>query len=124
MTSPEKFPDIEIYLKRVESGDILKWLEQVFGNLEVTRTEPSIRCKINGMFCTITEQVAKGGFSSIWFESNQTPWHTDKDCARVAYEHFKTDTRCSTGGWEGDEEDNGGWFRISDKGEQVVNWHQ
>ena len=122
MNSPEKFPDIEIYLKRVSTEDILPWLEQVFGSIEVTRTEPSTRCKLAGMFCTVTEQVAKGGYTSVWFESNETPWPTDLECARAAFSHFGAETRCSTGGWEG--EDDGGWIRITDKGEQVVNWHQ
>ena len=122
MNSPERFPDIEIYLKRVTTDEVLPWLKEVFGEVEVIRTEPNTQCNLGGIACTITEQVAKGGYTSVWFESDQTPWPTDRDCAHQAYQYFKTETRCSTGGWEG--EDDGGWFRITDKGEQVVNWHQ
>ncbi|MFN3237474.1 MAG: hypothetical protein ACE37D_10465 [Pseudomonadales bacterium] len=121
MSSP-RFPDIEIYLKRVATEDVLAWLQTVFNDYEVVRTEPSTRCKLKEMFCTITENVAKGGYTSVWFESNATPWETDRDCAQAAFAHFQCETRCSTGGWEG--EDEGGWLRLTDKGEQVVNWHQ
>lgn len=121
MNSP-KFPDIEIYLKRVGTEDVLSWLEQAVGPFEIVRTAPSTRCKFPEMFCTITEDVAKGGYASVWFESNQTHWDTDRDCALAAFDQFKVEVRCSTGGWEG--EDDGGWLRITDKGEQVVNWHQ
>lgn len=121
MTSP-KFPDIEIYLKRVSVDEIVAWLNEVFDNVEVVRTEPTARCKIGSMFCTISDQVAKGGYASVWFEQNHTPWATDRDCARDAYAHFQVEIRCSTGGWEG--EDDGGWLRFTNKGEQVVNWHQ
>jgi hypothetical protein len=121
MSSPERFPDIEIYLKRVTTEEITSWLEQMFGSASVERTEPNTRCKLGTMFCTVTEDVAKGGYTSVWFESNETPWVTDLECARQAFDHFKVETRCSTGGWEG--EDDGGWLRITDKGEQVVNWH-
>ena len=123
MNSPEKFPDIEIYLKRVETAAIVAWLESTFSKIEVIRSEPSTQCKIDGeMRCTITEQVAKGGYCSVWFENNLTPWTTDRDCAVAAFTHFQCETRCSTGGWEG--EDDGGWLRITEKGEQIVNWHQ
>ncbi len=121
MTSPDSFPDIEIYIKRVSVDDVLAWLRGVFTEVEVLRTEPNTRCKIGAMFCTISDQVAKGGYVSVWFESNETPWKTDRDCGRDAYQHFKVEVRCSTGGWEG--EDDGGWFRFTEKGEQVVNWH-
>ena len=121
MNSPEPFPDIEIYLKRVTADEVIQWLEQVFGSAVVERTDPNTRCQLGDVFCTITEQVAKGGYTSVWFESNQTPWTTDHECAKQAFEYFKVETRCSTGGWEG--EDDGGWLRITEKGEQLVNWH-
>lgn len=121
MNSPERFPDLEIYLKKVSADDILNWLKSIFTSVEVIATDPSTRCLIDQMACTISENVAKGGYASLWFKDNQTPWHTDVEMARAAFAQFNCEIRCSTGGWEG--EDDGGWLRITDKGEQTVNWH-
>ena len=89
MSSPERFPDIEIYLKRVTTEEIISWLEQMFSSASVERTEPNTAAKLGTMFCTVTEDVAKGGYTSVWFESNETPWVTDLECARQAFDHFK-----------------------------------
>ncbi|MFT4676642.1 MAG: hypothetical protein ACJAX5_001425 [Patiriisocius sp.] len=124
MTS--QFPDLEIYLKRVPPGDIIKWLESLFENVRIVTTEPATQCLINEtMACTISENVAKGGFTSLWFKTNETTWTTDRDCAAAAFSHFQIETRCSTGGWEGEGEDadDGKWLRFTDKGTQIVNWH-
>ena len=121
MNSPERFPDLEIYLKRVPPHDILAWLKTIFDEVQVLTTEPSTQCLVDQMACTISENVAKGGYTSLWFKSNATPWLSDLDCARAAFDHFGGEIRCSTGGWEG--EDDGGWLRITDKGEATVNWH-
>tara|TARA_R110002073_G_scaffold27872_11_gene89235 strand:- start:3150 stop:3518 length:369 start_codon:yes stop_codon:yes gene_type:complete len=120
MTS--RFPDLEVYLKRVPTEDIVTWLESLFESVRVLSTDPSTKCLINEtMPCTISENVAKGGYTSLWFKTNQTPWATDHDCAQAAFDHFQCETRCSTGGWEG--EDDGGWLRITVDGTQTVNWH-
>lgn len=160
MTS--RFPDLEIYLKRVPTDEVIKWLSTVFDDVSVlpssssarvptqaatetsmetsaetsleTSTETSTQaptqssplsstvCLIHQtMACTISENVAKGGFTSVWFKTNETPWENDHECAISAFDHFQIETRCSTGGWEG--EDDGGWLRITDKGSQTVNWH-
>lgn len=132
MTS--RFPDLEIYLKRVPADDIIEWLKVVFDDVSVLTdqsstqssthpTKPSAtECLIQQtMTCNISENVAKGGFTSVWFKTNETPWENDHECAVSAFDYFQIETRCSTGGWEG--EDDGGWLRITDKGSQTVNWH-
>jgi len=130
-----RFPDLEIYLKRVPANDIIEWLNTVFDDVSVLTNPSSTQapkqaplkalstvCLIQQtMACTISENVAKGGFTSVWFKTNETPWENDHECAISAFEHFQIETRCSTGGWEG--EDDGGWLRITDKGSQTVNWH-
>lgn len=117
-----RYPDIEIYLKRVDTEQILAWLRQAVGEFEISKREPSIQIQFGDMACTIAENVAKGGYVSVWFKPNKTPWSTDRECALAAFAEFQVEIRCSTGGWEG--EDDGGWLRITEKGEQVVNWHQ
>ena len=123
MNSPERYPDLEIYLKRVPAADLLAWLETLFTDVQVSAQEQTTQCLINQMECTISGNVAKGGDTSLWFKSNETPWSTDVECARAAFAQFGGEVRCSTGGWEGEsEEETGGWLRITEKGEQTVNW--
>jgi hypothetical protein len=124
MTQP--YPDLEIYIKRVEPEQVVRWLEDRF---ELEKTQPSkdaVVCTLRGttsktMECVILLKAAKGGYASVWFKSNDTPWNTDKDCAIDAFDFFQPkEIRCSTGGWEGNDE--GGWFRITNDGVQTVNW--
>ena len=73
------------------------------------------------MECIILLKATKGGYTSVWFKSNDTNWNTDKDCAVDAFKFFApNEIRCSTGGWEG--EDEGGWFRITEAGIKIANW--
>lgn len=125
--SEPTYPDIEIYLKRIETDAIIEWLGSIFEDVNSAPRGNATVCTLttrdgHRFDCTITEKVAKGGFVSVWFKSDKTPWATDKDCAQAAFEHFQVEVRCSRGGWEG--EDEAGWIRITDKGEQIVNWHQ
>jgi len=103
---PGRQPDIEIYLKQVALDSILEWLTHHF---EITlQQQIASTSKLNLVFngqpvtCTIVEKAAKGGYTSIWFKTNQTPWATDEECAREAFQHFKSEIRCSVGGWVAD----------------------
>lgn len=130
MTEPQ--PDIEIYLKRPAIEDILGWLERYF---EITghqtsgdKHELGLSYKGAELTCLIFEKVAKGGYASIWFKSNQTPWSTDEVCASDAFACLGLETRCSSGGWEPGEEgngtgdDTGGWYRFTAAGKTRINW--
>jgi hypothetical protein len=123
--STDAFPDIEIYVKRVEFDAVTAWLSQYF---EVTGTKDTREGVVfelknadqEAFECVVAENVVKGGFASVWFKRNVTKWQTDRECAVDAYEYFKLEVRCSTGGWDG--EDEGGWFRFIDDDIKTVNW--
>lgn len=135
----EAQPDVEIYLKRVPVPDILRWLESHF---EVIRSqsdgekhEIALTYRGESLSCFIVEKVVKGGYVSVWFRENKTPWATDEACARNAFETLGAETRCSVGGWEpvddesgADEQANeaqsekGGWYRFTESGQSIVNW--
>ena len=72
--------------------------------------------------CTVIEQAAKGGYCSICFEPNNTPWETDAECAEDAFQHFQLEIRCNRTGWTTDSSDTGGWYRYTANGRTVVNW--
>ena len=133
----ENQPDIEIYLKRPAIEDILGWLEKHFeiSGHETSGDRHEISLIYNGvaLTCMIFEKVAKGGYASVWFKSNQTPWSTDEACASDAFESLGLETRCSTGGWQSGSEDGdhegdsqqgerGGWYRFTAAGKSTVNW--
>ena len=123
--STEAFPDIEIYVKRVELDAVRTWLSKHFEITNSKNTREGVVFDLKNpakeaFQCVVAENVVKGGFASIWFKKNVTQWHTDRDCAIDAYAYFQLEVRCSTGGWEG--EDEGGWFRFVDDDIKTVNW--
>jgi hypothetical protein len=122
MSSPETFPDIEIYLRQAGSDAIVEWLDERFGVDRKSTSGKSLACQLLDpeMTCVIVEN-AVGDFTSVWFKSGNTPWQTDTDCGREAFAHFSVEVRCSTGPWqEGADEDE--WLSISGEGEQVIRW--
>jgi hypothetical protein len=121
-----KTPDIEIYLKKVPVDEILVWLREHF---EVSgQTEKGDTLQLDLVFdgktvnCTILEKAAHGGYTSVWFRANVTPWDDDEACARNAFEYFGAEVRCSRSGWQPEEDDEGQWLRLTPKGESIVNW--
>ena len=125
----KRFPDLEIYIKRVDPESVTGWLESNFKLVSTRKDKNSVNCDLlsrdeSEMECVILEKAAKGGYLSVWFKQNKTEWDTDRQCAEAAFSYFKcrtgTEIRCSTGGWEG--EDEAGWFRFTEEGIQQVNW--
>lgn len=122
----EQLPDIEIYIKRAALADILAWLALHFEVGEQRTAGDTIKVPLTHtgrpLTCTIFEQAARGGYVSVLFEPNETPWGNDEHCALDAYHHFDLEVRCITGSWTADSADTGGWYRFTDEGKVVVNW--
>tara|TARA_B100000029_G_C17309863_1_gene863967 strand:- start:63 stop:416 length:354 start_codon:yes stop_codon:yes gene_type:complete len=112
------FPDIEIYIKDVTDSVILGWLQNHFDVTPRKRTVTLTRGS-ETTECLIVPDAAKGGFTSVWFKSNHTPWKTDLDCAREAHKFMQKEVRCSAGSWSNKEE---GWLKINQQGESKVAW--
>lgn len=119
-------PDIEIYVKRAEVEDIRRWLENNFIILEQKASGDTLKLSMTfdnqPLTCTIFEKAAKGGYVSILFEPNHTPWDTDETCALDAFSFFQLEVRCSVGSWTASTEDTGGWYRFTESGKSTVNW--
>lgn len=122
----ERNPDIEIYVKRAETTAVLAWLKTHFtdGAVEQSGEATKVALKFHDqpLNCIVVPGAVKGGFTSICFEPNNTPWHDDEACAVEAFEHFALEVRCSTGGWTDEASDEGGWYRFTENGRSVVNW--
>lgn len=124
----DRFPDIEIYIKRPELSDVIAWLERRFGSanlasLKKETDDEALVCRLGAedIECVIVPNAVKGGYMSVWFKSTDTPWPSDRDCALEALSEFGLEVRCSAGSWE-EGSDNGGWLRITPNGETKVNW--
>ncbi len=122
---PQSHPDIEIYLKSVAPDQIESWLTQRFGNLEHlkhSRRVHQYQLAHSGhrIPVLVVENAAKA-FSSILFESTETPWEQDIQCAREAFTHFGKEVRCIASGWnDGDEPDE--WIAVTAEGESTIIW--
>lgn len=121
-----RHPDIEIYIKRVPLADLLQWLDQRFAVGEQQEAGDTLKVQLNWegkpLSCTIYENAAKGGYTSVMFEPNHTPWDNDEACAEEAFKIFQLEVRCITGGWSTDSPSEGGWYRFTENGCSVVNW--
>lgn len=121
-------PDIEIYLKRVEAREIVAWLSRHFKVINQAQNGKTLDVELEyqgqSLACTMNENAAKGGYTSLWFHKNNTPWDDDQTCARAAFAVFNKEIRCVNGSWDVNqgEDDTGGWIRFTDAGESVVNW--
>jgi len=121
--------DIEIYVLSCPTENIISWLEKSF--TLVKKSSPSALCsKVtiasndNEIEVTILEQAAGKRFTSIWFNSDKTPWENDIACAKQAFESLNCEVRCNFQGWEEEgNQDPDLWWRINDHGEGPFIWN-
>lgn len=128
-TAMPRQPDIEIYLKDASAEQIKDWLEHIFGNLiwaEVqlqSFSRAAVQFKDTPINILIYPGAAGKKYTSILFESDQTPWQTDLECAESAVKHTGLEARCSVSGWQEDEpEDDGFWWKVTSQGASKVRW--
>ncbi|MFP8967246.1 hypothetical protein ACKC9G_11755 [Pokkaliibacter sp. CJK22405] len=118
-----RHPDIEIYVRSTAVEDIVSWLAQA-----MNVTTPEIRKKGSSWHCTVAdvpvmlvEQAAGKNFTSVWLDSDQTPWATDLECAKAAYEGLQREIRCIRSGWS-EEQDPDEWWSVGRDGIQEILW--
>ena len=122
-------PDIEIYLRDDHVNDLLDWLHQAMGPL--TLDEPKGLTQHGALrgdqtIPLMVVRKAAGKWASIWFDSDATPWESDRDCARAVHAAIGHEVRCSVGGWEeaDGEADADRWLKVNAEGEAELNWAQ
>lgn len=121
--------DIEIYVLSCPTEKIINWLESTF--TLVKKSAPSSLCsKVTVIMndhdveITILEQAAGKRFTSIWFNSDQTPWENDITCAKQAFNALNCEVRCNFQGWEEEgEQDPDQWWRINSYEEGPFIWN-
>lgn len=120
-------PDIEIYLREDHVKDLLAWLPDALGPLSLEEAKGNTRqglIQSTPAIALMIVRKAAGKWTSIWFDSAETPWETDADCARAVHAALGHEVRCSVGGW--DEADGEGdadrWLKINAEGESEFVW--
>lgn len=122
----KRYPDIEIYLKLNDASLVTPFLKAYLEDV----SDPQVHRK--GARWQISHQGnrfrvqwipnAVGQWSSLWFNSDQTPWATDSEAARAAAEMLAQKVRCSPGPWQpGDDPD--AWLEVTPQGEILqIQW--
>lgn len=120
--------DIEIYIRDPDPTAIKGWLGNRFDEVKLTPF-PSGKgytgaAEKNGHSIPVKLFLnAAGKYASLLFESDETPWADDLSCAREAWQALGKETRCATGEWqENAEEEDDLWWRINEDGETQVRW--
>lgn len=119
--------DFEIYIHKATLDDVSAWLTSLFPGLEKTTGDKTKTHRFKAHWnnellpITVIERAAKPGFTSVWFDSGNTPWESDKACALAAFAALQKPVRCNPAFWqEGDDPDL--WLEINAEGEQSVIW--
>lgn len=120
--------DIEIYIREPDPAAIEAWLKSRFDEISLTPL-PNGKgykgfAKKDGQRVPVRLFLnAVGKYASLLLESPNTPWENDLDCARDAWTSLSQETRCATGEWqENAEEEEDLWWVINEKGENQVRW--
>lgn len=122
--SPMRQPDIEIYLKNTSPAKILDWLQQRFSDTEAPEQQGhSYQMRVYHDHDWITVLLVCGAagkpWTSLWFDSPNSPWSNDLECAREIHQALEAQVRCNGGFWEeGDKENMDEWWQIALDGEE------
>lgn len=121
----EKFPDLEIYVLKAEPEQVQQWLSSLFSQVSVIKsTDQSTLWQVDEMQVQFSLHV-QAKFSSIWFKSNHTDWPNDLECARSAHKFLQLEIRCSSAGWQEQEEKESvtnDWVKLIRGEEKPLNW--
>ncbi|MDR5906318.1 hypothetical protein [Franzmannia qiaohouensis] len=123
----QRYPDIEIYLAADASVEaVSQWLSESLdaaplGPAGKRQWRTSGHLQGQRIPVLLVEQAADG-FSSLWFDSDATPWPRDADCARDASQALACEVRCSLGGWQPGDDPDRFWRILPDGREEAITW--
>ncbi|MDO6562670.1 hypothetical protein Q4488_04670 [Amphritea sp. 1_MG-2023] len=126
MTETQRHPDIEIYIKDRSLERICQWLEHTCSTFKREYDQGQVHHFIGMMDgaeipIMIHEKVSGKAWTSVWFNSDQTPWIKDLDCAEQAARELETQIRCIASGWTAGE-DPDEWWKVELGNVEKINW--
>lgn len=122
----ERYPDIEIYLAHTPVSALDAWLGEALNAAPLSpagkgKWQTAGTCHGHSVPVLLVENAADG-FSSLWFDSDQTPWPTDQEAARHAASALNVKVRCSLGGWSPGDDPDRFWQVLPNGQEGPVHW--
>ncbi len=120
-------PDIEIYIQDAGLKAIKDWLTGCFDSFEEGQHRGNIynfQVFSNGhaIPVMVVEKAAGKHFTSVWFDSSETPWNDDVSCARDTNQKINKTIRCNGGFWQDGNSDENRWLEVNHEGEQTIQW--
>lgn len=118
--------DIEIYLRGIKTSDVEAWLNDTFEQVTALNKKkgmpkgahPFSVCWHNQQIKVIAFEDVEPGFTSVWFDSTNLPWHSDEQCALAAATYFKCRVRVTAGSWDQSAEPDA-WLEITHDGQKT-----
>lgn len=116
------YPDIEIYIKNTSIEDITAWLTSELGttkDLGIIKSglhHFTVEYQDKTLPVMIFPNAVGKAWTSVWFDTADTPWDDDLTCGTVAAQALETEVRCTRSGWTEDQ-DPDEWTKISATGE-------
>ena len=122
----ECYPDIEIYLAEADIERVGAWLRDVLDAAPLKSAgKRKWRChghRGQTAIPVLLVENAADGFASLWFDSAETPWPRDTDCARDAARALSCEVRCTLGGWQPGDDPDRFWQVLPDGSEGAIVW--
>ncbi|WP_447956419.1 hypothetical protein [Vreelandella sp. EE7] len=122
----ERFPDIEVYIAKLDLERLNGWLDHVIDAAPLApagkhqwRTRGAHQGQVIPVL--VMDKTADG-FASLWFDSAHTPWENDQACAQAAAEALETEVRCSLGGWSPGDDPDAFWQVLPDGQQARIAW--
>jgi hypothetical protein len=115
------YPDIEVYIKGKTEEEIVQWLKDQFGaaeyqgKLQGGLLHYDVTNKSDTLPVMIMPAVVGKAWTSVWYDSPNTPWQDDVTCAQQMAKELNTEARCIRSGWDEDQEPDE-WLKISADG--------
>ncbi len=116
------YPDIEIYIYKATPEGILEWLESALGTAVDQGTAKtglqrfSVTYQDKKLPIEVFPNAVGKAWTSVWFDTPDTPWKDDIACATSAAKHLETEVRCTRGGWS-ESQDPDEWVKVLSTGE-------
>ncbi|MCH8530814.1 MAG: hypothetical protein LAT65_08175 [Saccharospirillum sp.] len=122
--------DVEIYITGVKGPALVEWLSSELDLLEPMPRQPGMMKNAScykgtykgESFTVMVLEKVIGSFTSLWIDSNQSPWPDDRSCARAASAYFQKEVRIAAGAWQ-EKDDPDAWISVAPDGsENAIQW--